>query len=407
MGRGLGLARGAVQRVSGISPDARHFQPLLALAAMLVDLRMLEEASAIVDAAAQDRPGLRSSGSQAVPAILRARIDLARGQTGAAAAAADTALRLGRAQGIGTHSAAALSLLGVIALRQGNLRAAAGHLRSRRGYPATTRWYARTETLLAQAQVTEAAAGPAAAMKAAGDVYATLPAGRSVLLGDPAAPAWLARTALAAGQPDRASEVARIAEEIAQLNPVFKSAATAAAHCRGIASRDQARLARAAADHPDPWARASAAEDLAMLLASDGDTAGGIAHLDEALSAYSQASAARDVARVRRRLRRLGVRRRHWAAGAHDAVGWDSLTETERAISLLVSHGLSNQEVARQMYVSVHTVAAHLRQIFRKLGITSRVELARLAVEDAQRRDRGRPHGRRPEPGHRHRRDRG
>jgi len=407
VGRGLRHARGAVQRVSGISPDARHFQPLLTLAAMLVDLRMLEEASAIVDAAAQDLPGLRSSRSQAVPAILQARMDLARGRTGDAAVAAETALRTGRAQGIGMHSALALSMLGVIALRQGNVRAAAGHMRSRRGYPASARWYARTETLLAQAQITEAAAGPAAAMKVAGDVYTRLPADRSVLLGDPAAAAWLARTALAAGQQDRATEVARIAEEIAQLNPVFKIAATAAAHGRGIASRDQARLAQAAADHPDPWARASAAEDLAMLLASEGDTAGGVAHLDEALSGYGQASAARDVARVRRRLRRLGVRRRYWAAGAHDAVGWDSLTETEQAISLLVSHGLSNQEVAQQMYVSVHTVAAHLRQIFRKLGITSRVELTRLAIENAHRRERGRPPGRRLELGHRHRRDRG
>ncbi len=88
-------------------------------------------------------------------------------------------------------------------------------------------------------------------------------------------------------------------------------------------------------------------------------------------------------------------------------MGWDSLTETEQAISLLVSHGLSNQEVAQQMYVSVHTVAAHLRQIFRKLGITSRVELTRLAIENAHRRERGRPPGRRLELGHRHRRDRG
>src|SRR5262249_54713268 len=45
-------------------------------------------------------------------------------------------------------------------------------------------------------------------------------------------------------------------------------------------------------------------------------------------------------------------------------------------------HGLSNQEVANRKYVSVHTVAFHLRQIFRKLGISSRVELARIAVEN-------------------------
>jgi DNA-binding CsgD family transcriptional regulator len=35
--------------------------------------------------------------------------------------------------------------------------------------------------------------------------------------------------------------------------------------------------------------------------------------------------------------------------------------------------------------VSVHTVAFHLRQVFRKLGISSRVELARIAVEHVPR----------------------
>ena len=242
-------------------------------------------------------------------------------------------------------------------------------------------------------------------MKVVGDVYAELPADRSVPVGDPAAPAWLARTWPRASRTGPPKWPGLLGNCPAQ--PGVQDCRDGGRALPSDPGRDQARLAQAAAEHPDPWARASAAEDLAMLLASDGDTAGGIAHLDEALSGYGQASAARDVARVRRRLRRLGVRRRYWAAGAHDAVGWDSLTETEQAISLLVSHGLSNQEVAQQMYVSVHTVAAHLRQIFRKLGMSSRVELTRLAVEDAQRRERGRPHGRRLELGHRHRRDRG
>jgi DNA-binding CsgD family transcriptional regulator len=390
-GRGLGHARSAVRRISGISPDTRHFQPLLTLAAMLVDLRMLDEASAVIQAAAGDDQALRSSGAEPVPAILHARVELALGRTDAAAAAAETAFRTARAQAVPLHCSLALSVLGTVALRRGDLRAAAGHLRNRRSYPQSADWYARSATLLAQAQVTEAASGPAAAMELAGPIYRGLPGRRAVLIGEPAAPAWLARTALAAGQHEQAADVARIADEIAQLNPVLKIAATAAAHCRGIVSRDPARLAQAAAEHPDPWARASAAEDLATLLAADGDQAGSIDHLDQAAGGYGLASATRDVARVRRRLRRLGVRRRHWAPGGSPATGWDSLTETERAISGLVSQGLSNQEVAQQMYLSVHTVAAHLRQIFRKLSIGSRVELTRLAIEDGQRRDHGHP----------------
>jgi DNA-binding CsgD family transcriptional regulator len=50
-------------------------------------------------------------------------------------------------------------------------------------------------------------------------------------------------------------------------------------------------------------------------------------------------------------------------------------------VSLLAAQGRTNREIADQMYVSAHTVAYHLRQVFRKLGLRSRVELTRLAVE--------------------------
>jgi DNA-binding CsgD family transcriptional regulator len=386
IGRGLAHARGAVGRTGGISPDARHFQPLLALAAMLVDLRMLDEASAFIDAAADDFQALCSARLQAIPALLRARLELATGQADAAAETAEKALSVASELGAGAQSSLALSVLGAIALRRGDLRAASSYLRTRGRRPAhAAAGYARTDCLLAEAQVTEAAGNPAAAMDLAADIYAGLPAHRSVLIGDPAAAAWLARTALAAGRNERAAEVARVADDIADRNPAFRVAAAAAAHCRGIVGHDQARLAQAAAQHMDPWARASAAEDLATLLAADGDTVGGIAHLDEALAGYEQAGATRDLARVRRRLRRLGVRRRSWAPNGAPGNGWDSLTETELVISRLVSQGLSNQQVAQQMYVSVHTVASHLRQIFRKLGITSRVELTRQAIEHTSR----------------------
>ena len=46
-------------------------------------------------------------------------------------------------------------------------------------------------------------------------------------------------------------------------------------------------------------------------------------------------------------------------------------------IRILVSRGLTNRETATVLYVSPHTVDYHLRQVFRKLGVHSRVELAR------------------------------
>ncbi len=61
--------------------------------------------------------------------------------------------------------------------------------------------------------------------------------------------------------------------------------------------------------------------------------------------------------------------------------GWDSLTETEARIADLVATGLTNRQVAREVFMSRHTVDTHLRHIFRKLAIVSRVQLARLVAE--------------------------
>jgi transcriptional regulator of acetoin/glycerol metabolism/DNA-binding CsgD family transcriptional regulator len=61
--------------------------------------------------------------------------------------------------------------------------------------------------------------------------------------------------------------------------------------------------------------------------------------------------------------------------------GWSSLRESELGIAKLVAQGLTNREVASRLFVSAHTVDFHLRQIYRKLGISSRVELTRRMVD--------------------------
>jgi transcriptional regulator of acetoin/glycerol metabolism/DNA-binding CsgD family transcriptional regulator len=58
--------------------------------------------------------------------------------------------------------------------------------------------------------------------------------------------------------------------------------------------------------------------------------------------------------------------------------GWAGLTGAERSVAAVVADGATNREAGARLYISRHTVDYHLRQIFRKLGITSRVELARL-----------------------------
>jgi predicted ATPase/DNA-binding CsgD family transcriptional regulator len=56
--------------------------------------------------------------------------------------------------------------------------------------------------------------------------------------------------------------------------------------------------------------------------------------------------------------------------------GWESLTPTEAKVVELISEGLTNRQIGERMFVSPQTVKTHLSHIFRKLGVTSRAELA-------------------------------
>jgi DNA-binding CsgD family transcriptional regulator len=66
-------------------------------------------------------------------------------------------------------------------------------------------------------------------------------------------------------------------------------------------------------------------------------------------------------------------------AAEPETSGWAALTTSELTVARLVAEALTNREVAERLFVSPHTVNSHLRHVFLKLGITSRVELARVA----------------------------
>jgi DNA-binding CsgD family transcriptional regulator len=60
--------------------------------------------------------------------------------------------------------------------------------------------------------------------------------------------------------------------------------------------------------------------------------------------------------------------------------GWGSLTPTELDVVRLVAEGISNKDIATRLFVSPRTVQSHLRHVYNKLGLTSRVQLAQEAA---------------------------
>ena len=54
------------------------------------------------------------------------------------------------------------------------------------------------------------------------------------------------------------------------------------------------------------------------------------------------------------------------------------LTRAEQGVAELVVEGMTNKQMAEQLFVSHYTIDSHLRSIFKKLGVSSRLELKRI-----------------------------
>ena len=208
-------------------------------------------------------------------------------------------------------------------------------------------------------------------------------AGEAILPRYPSSPAdvvALVRLAVDGGDAGLARDTVALARARARENPSSGYLQGLAEHADGLATGDPALLAAAAerlAGEAAPLAHASALEDLGT--ASGVAREPTVARLDQALALHEATGATWDAARVRGRLRGLGVRR--VAAGPRAADG--DLTDAERRVIDLVAAGLTNRDVAERLYVSPHTVNTHLRHAFAKLGVRSRRELILKSAETA------------------------
>ncbi|HEX2470681.1 MAG TPA: LuxR C-terminal-related transcriptional regulator, partial [Candidatus Limnocylindrales bacterium] len=161
------------------------------------------------------------------------------------------------------------------------------------------------------------------------------------------------------------------------------------------------------------WIRAEADRAVAVLKAAEGEVEAALAASDRAVATaaesglpFVRARALLTAGEVRRRARQKGRARevlgpaleaftrlgaRLWAERARSELARVAprrpagapLTATELRVVELVAAGRSNREIADALFMSVHTVEAHLTRLFRTFDVQSRTELARLTIEGA------------------------
>jgi DNA-binding NarL/FixJ family response regulator len=90
--------------------------------------------------------------------------------------------------------------------------------------------------------------------------------------------------------------------------------------------------------------------------------------------------AATDAARARRRWRSASLHLGARGPCGRPRAGWDSLSNSELRVIRLVAEGRTNRDIAALLFVSRDTVHTQLSSAPRRLGLSSRVELATQAV---------------------------
>ncbi|MFR9778454.1 AAA family ATPase [Micromonospora sp. MS34] len=190
--------------------------------------------------------------------------------------------------------------------------------------------------------------------------------------------------ALRGGSPALAGELAAQADLYASRNPGAVTAAGMAAHANGLVTADLSLLERAVhilADSPRRLVYARAAADYGQALLRAGHRQAGIRQLLAAAQTFARTGSPREAEQLDRILRSLGaLRRARTAVERRPATGWAALTPTERRIARLVAEGHTNRSAATQLSISPHTVNTHLGSVFRKLQVTTRVQLTRAVL---------------------------
>ncbi len=380
--RGLEEADVAVALADAEGGQARHRHPRLWLARVLLWSDRFAEAEAVLEVGQREAEALGTGWSMPLWHCYRAELRLAVGRLDDAVTEAEAGLRVAAELDALALTASLEAVLVQAALWRG--RGSDARAALRRGLDQRERGIGMLAEDLTweQALVAVDAGDDKTALRVLSDLLDRLPGRALLLVEEPTAAPRLVRLALAEGDTDLANRVVDAAAIVADRNPRVRSFTAAARHAEGLRDDARATLAEAADlfdDSGRPLAAAWALEDVAAVAARAGDRAGAVRALERAQTLTARCGADRETTRLHQTLRTLGEKGRS-ARATGAATGWAALTESELRVARLVAEGLTNRATARSLFLSPHTVDTHLRHIYAKLGVSSRVELVRLAL---------------------------
>ncbi|MFF3563591.1 ATP-binding protein [Streptomyces sp. NPDC002574] len=386
LSQALGLAEDATRRTASMSTSTDGLRlrppriPALWLSIVLTSGDRLEDAEQVLREGRRHAEERGPGWSLPYWHACRSVVLLERGALDDAAAEAEACLSVAGELEIIRALPLAHAVLACIETARGDLARARAHVRAAPADAPGATSYA-TWTALARARLFEAEGRTA---EAAGALAAVPQGDRTAWLLSVPPGQWpfIARTALQGGDRTTAEAVAAVVRSLTDSGPGIVHAVRH--HIDGLLHDEGADLLTAVnayREGPRQAVFAAACEDLGAHLIAHGQGDSAVAPLEEAARLLSAVGAAHDHERIRHRLRDVGVRAFPVARRTADTTGWDALTDSELKVVHLVADGLTNRAVADRLYLSVHTVNTHLKHVFTKLGINTRVELTRLVME--------------------------
>ena len=204
---------------------------------------------------------------------------------------------------------------------------------------------------------------------------------------NPAMIAWRSHAALALLQLGTQNEARRLAREELELARTWGAprALGAALRVAGLVEGGDEGLAllekavEVLADSPAKLEHAKARTDLGAALRRANRRSDAREQLRRALELATICGAVPLVQRAETELLATGARPRRISLR-----GLESLTPSERRVAEMAAEGPTNREIAQALFVTPKTVEVHLSSVYRKLGISSRAQLARTLAEPAR-----------------------